>query len=301
MRLTRCSGSRSASAVRTPSSCARAASAGSGARRRTPENHGEVLDARERERARDVRGGEPLHVGAIAAEMPEAREHDELRHEAALADRQHEHFAGGRTDRAPPREVADRAVQHPVDVLGSAGRLDVREGAEDDRGGIALGDAAFHERELDRLRRRVPLRRSGGSRRQGDADELVQELALLALGEVAPGDLSARAPRAGLPARASARRDGAAALAAARCVVAGCGRDPRPRGRRPRCPAASRGFPRVPGRKARPLREGKRHGAVARGTAAESTACGPSGEGRARCPGRSPRSGGSDRPAAAAA
>ena len=91
---------------------------GPGARGRAPEHHGEVVDARERERARHVRRGEALHVGAVAAEVAESREHDELRHESAAADRQHEHFAGGGADRAPPREVADRAVQHPVDRPG---------------------------------------------------------------------------------------------------------------------------------------------------------------------------------------
>ena len=241
---------------------------GPGARGRAPEHHGEVLDARERERARHVRRREALHVGAIAGEVPESREHDELRHEAAAPDRQHEHFAGGGTDRSPPREVADRAVQHPVDVLGSAGRLDVREGAEDDRGGLALRDAAFHERELDGLCRRVALRCRGRRGGQGDADELVQELALLALGEVAPCDLRlGRSAQVLLPERRHA--------ATARQHLRQRGRRAGAREVRDRAPdvrvARQRAvaFLRVPGRKARPLREGKRHGAVPRGPAAE--------------------------------
>ena len=108
---------------------------GLGAGGRAPEHHREVLDAREREGARHVGGGEALHVRSVAAEVAEAREDDEPRREAAAADRQHEDLSGRGADRAPPREVADRAVQHLVDRLRGARGLHVREGAEHDRGG----------------------------------------------------------------------------------------------------------------------------------------------------------------------
>ena len=116
---------------------------GLGAGGRAPEHHREVLDAREREGARHVGGGEALHVRTVAAEVAETREDDEPRREAAAADRQHEDLSGGGADRAPPREVADRAVQHLVDRLRGARGLHVREGAEHDRGAVALRDAAL--------------------------------------------------------------------------------------------------------------------------------------------------------------
>ncbi len=236
---------------------------------RAPEHHREIVDARERERARDVRGGQALHVGAVAAEIAEAREHNQARGELASSDRQHEHLTRGRADRAPAREVADRAIEDAVDRVGGAGGLHVREGAEHEGGRVALRDAALDERELDGADRCAALGAGrGGGRGMRHAHEFVQELALLALGEVVPVDLGGgRRAQIFLPQdwdRPASRQhvrqragrlatrevdDGAADVGVARQRAVA--------------------FLRVPGGHSWPVRKRERHGAVARGATAE--------------------------------
>ena len=241
---------------------------------RAPQHHREIADACKCERARDIRGGEPLHVGPVAPEVAETGEHDQPRRQPAPADRQHEDLAGCGADRAAARKITDRAMQHRVDGESCASRLDIGKRAQHQRRSLALRDAALDKGEFDR----ASLCTASRNRRRArgwvrDGDELTQEFTLLPFGEIAPGDLRGRR-RAGIAFpqcwhTAAAwqhmrQRGGRVAF----CEVDDGAADFRVAGKR-----AMALFD-VPGRQPRPMRERERHGAVTRRTAAEFEALG---------------------------